>query len=187
MTPETESTVLKSEVTDDKSSMPIQIESIDESSSFIHPEPIDEKFEIIQEENFVPIQSSTPTVPLIKKKIIDLHPPVVELPEVQLVQPTLSISKRKKSSSGNLCASCFGKKSAQKKKKINETAAEPIKKETEMLVSPASQQENSNQTTTNVDDVQVKIQFLFISHSNKQVATVICKYDALSQIIVNAL
>ena len=72
---------------------------------------------------------------MIKKKPthIDLHGPAVHLPELQLVTPgplpTLSLTKEKKTtkvkkSTGGLCASCFGTKSAARKSK--EVVAEPV-------------------------------------------------------------
>ncbi|CAF1545270.1 unnamed protein product, partial [Adineta steineri] len=91
----------------------------------------------------VPVDAPIEKVPIIispkksepiavtKKPTIDLHGAAVVLPEVQLVKPgplpTLSITKGKKST-GGLCASCFGSKSAEKKKKQrhSKTVSAPI-------------------------------------------------------------
>lgn len=68
-----------------------------------------------------------------KSTTLDLHGAAVDLPKVELVTPgplpTLSISKEKKTTkvkkpSAGLCASCFGAKSASKKKK--EAVSEPV-------------------------------------------------------------
>jgi hypothetical protein len=92
-------------------------------------------------------------IPLTKKEestvtkatTLNLHGAAVDLPEIELVKPgplpTISIKKEKhkkvkepittektpkvKKSTGGLCASCFGAKAAEKKKK--ETATETVK------------------------------------------------------------
>lgn len=68
-----------------------------------------------------------------KSVIVDLHGAAVDLPAIELVTPgplpTLAIGKKMKTikikkSTGGLCASCFGAKSANKKKK--EIVSEPV-------------------------------------------------------------
>ncbi|CAF1501450.1 unnamed protein product [Adineta ricciae] len=57
---------------------------------------------------------------VVKKPTLDLHGASVQLPPIQLVEPgplpKLPVTKDKKST-GGLCASCFGAKAAEKKKK----------------------------------------------------------------------
>ena len=64
-----------------------------------------------------------------KKLAIDLHGAAVDLPPVELVEPgplpTLPIVKGKKSAAG-LCASCFGAKAAEKKKRKKGATSAPI-------------------------------------------------------------
>lgn len=63
-----------------------------------------------------------------KSLTIDLHGAAVDLPPIELVTPgplpTLSTAKGKKST-GGLCASCFGQKSADKVKKKSVSKAIP--------------------------------------------------------------
>ncbi len=95
-------------------------------------EPVDVQPEKIP----IVIQSKkTEQITVTKKPTIDLHGAAVNLPEIELELvkpgplPTIHITKEKKpikikKSTGGLCASCFGAKAAEKKKK--KIVSEPI-------------------------------------------------------------
>jgi hypothetical protein len=93
-------------------------------------EPVD----VQPEQTPIVIQSKkTKQITVTKKPTIDLHGAAVNLPEIEWVKPgplpTIHITKEKKpikikKSTGGLCASCFGAKAAEKKKK--KIVSEPI-------------------------------------------------------------
>lgn len=135
MTPDTELTVLKSEIIDER---PVSSEP---EPVIIPDEPAKRKLEVLEEKPIVKSESvvvkSKPTpvvlppvkteeISVIKSSGLNLHAAAVQLPEVELVKPgplpTFPTSKGKKvrspkKSTVGLCASCFGGKSAEKKKR----------------------------------------------------------------------
>ena len=135
MTPETESTVLKSEIIDER---PVSSEP---EPVVIPDEPTKRKLDVLEEKPIVASESvmvqskpapvvlppaKTKEISVIKSPGLNLHAAAVQLPEVELVKPgplpTFPTTKGKKvrspkKSTGGLCASCFGGKSAEKKKR----------------------------------------------------------------------
>jgi hypothetical protein len=129
----------------------VQAEPI-EHKPIIHLEPraaTIEPVDVQHEQTPIVIPSTKHQESTVSKVKTSLHGAPLDLPEIELVTPgplpTLSISKDKhkkpkesivtekspkvkKASTGGLCASCFGSKAAEKKKKetISETVKAPI-------------------------------------------------------------
>lgn len=143
----------------------IQLSTTVEHKPEIHLEPRPATIEPVDVQ---PESTVTVVVPSTKSEIkvtekksltIDLHGAAVDLPDIELVTPgplpTISATKVKKSS-GGLCASCFGKKSAEnvKKKKsipqpipLPSEPAKPIDKEEQKDLSPITEVPSVPSTT----------------------------------------
>ncbi len=135
ITPEIESILIKSQITEEETIVPNQSEII-EHKTHVHLEPRPATIEPVdvQPEKpsiIIPLTKHEDIIVTKKPVTIDLHGAAVNLPEIELVKPgplpILPIKKIKKST-GGLCASCFGKKAAEKSKKeiISESIQAPI-------------------------------------------------------------
>ena len=143
----------------------IQLSTTIEHKPDIHLEPRPATIEPVDVQHKSTVTVVVPTVKsdvkIVGKKSLttDLHGAAVDLPDIELVTPgplpTISATKVKKST-GGLCASCFGAKSAEKIKKkksipqpipVPIEPPKPIEKEEKKDLSPITEVPSSPSPT----------------------------------------